>query len=72
MDRAELGREVDVLGVAELLAAEHHDCVAVDRGHDRVSVGGLQWPGEIDAGNLGKEARCGRRNRDAQASLLRL
>ena len=53
-------------------AAEHHDRVAVDRRLDGVAVARLQRLREIDAGDLGEEARRAWRNRDAQRSLLRL
>ena len=42
------GREIDLLGVGELLPAKHHDRVAVDRVLDGVAVGGLQRLREID------------------------
>ena len=72
MDRAEMGREIDLLGIAELLSAKHHDRVAVDRVLDGVAVGGLQRPREVDAGNLGEELGRGWRNGDAHDRLLRL
>jgi hypothetical protein len=72
MDRPQVGGKIDVLGVGKVLPAKHHDRVAVDRRLDGVAVGGLQRPREIDAGDLGDEAWCDRRNRDAQRSLLRL
>jgi len=61
-----------VLGIAELLAAEHHDRVAVDRGLDGVAIGRCQRLREIDARDLGDEVPRDWRNRDAQGSLLRL
>ena len=61
-----------MLGVGKVLAAKHHDRVAVDRILDGVAIGGLQWPREIDTGDLGDEGGGDRRNRDAQRSLLRL
>jgi hypothetical protein len=72
MDRPEMRREIDLLGVGKLLTAKDHDRVAVDRVLDGVAVSKLQRLREIDAGDLGDEGWGDWRNRDAQRSLLRL
>ena len=72
MDRPEMPREVDLLVVGQFLVVEHHDRIAIDRVLDGVAVGGLQRLREVDAGNLGHEIGCDRRDGDAHNRLLRL
>lgn len=72
MDRTELGREIDLLRIVELLPMKHDDRIAVDGAHDGVAVGGWQRPREVGIRDPGEEPGSCRRNGDAPNRLPRL
>jgi hypothetical protein len=69
LQRAEAGREVTQLHIAETLIAKHHNGVAVYRGPERIRRCGVKRLVEIEAADLGDERTVQRTRLDRHADL---